>query len=81
MNKTDLRLKFVDQLIIDAIEHGMSNFEDILSYAGRNYSGDRPQPFVAVVERRQQALRRKGAIQFDRRAKSWSITNKTLVEA
>lgn len=67
MAKRDVRMAYIDELILEAVRNGISGLEEIFLYVGRNFSGDRPESFFSAVERRQQALRRKGLISFDRR--------------
>jgi hypothetical protein len=81
MAKRDARLMFIDSLILEAIKHGSKTFDEIFLYVGRNYSGIRPESFFEVVNRRQQALRRKGDIFFDRNDGSWKMKGQELVSA
>jgi hypothetical protein len=78
MTNRDPRLAFIDELILEAVRNGNRTFEAIFLHVGRNFGGARPEPFFSVVERRQQALRRKGLISFDRSAQSWKIVAKEL---
>ena len=81
MAKRDVRMAYIDELILEAVSNGNRTFEAIFLHVGRNFGGAHPEPFFSVVERRQQALRRKGLISFDRRAQSWKIAAKELSAA
>ncbi len=71
----------IDSLILEAVKNNNKTLEDIFLYVGRNYGGIRPEPFFDVVSRRQQALRRRGDIFFDRHDGSWKIKHEELVTA
>lgn len=61
----------IDNLIVNAIEDGFNTFDDIFLYVGRRYSLSNSTGFFSVVERRFKALKRDGAIAYDRAAKTW----------
>ena len=61
----------IDNLIVEAIQDRQNTFEDIFLYVGRRYGLSNTAGFFSVVERRFKALKRTGAIVYDRNAKTW----------
>jgi hypothetical protein len=70
----------IDDLIVQAVEAGKGNIDEIFSYVAPRYSKSNSTGFFFVVEKRFKSLKRKGVVVYDRDSKTWVAVN-SLVTA
>lgn len=65
------KIEIIDELILDAIELGYRDRDEVFMYVAQRYSLSNSRGFFSVVEKRFDSLRRRGLIAYNRCTKAW----------
>lgn len=70
---TTHKTEIIDELILDAIDLGYRNLDEVFMYVAKSYSLSSSRGFFSVVEKRFDSLRRRGLIVYNRSARVYVI--------
>lgn len=65
------KIEIIDELILDAIDLGYRDRDEVFMYVAKSYSLSNSRGFFSVVEKRFASLKRRGMIVYNRHIRAW----------